>query len=122
MRRSTARMRGAPRGATSRESCGDGSAHAVPATSNPAARTPRAKASALGTTQPFTSQLRFTGQREALHQVLQGLLGVRGLAELVLTQRELVQRRRDAVLVGILGRHLRVLDGGAVESRLREEA
>src|SRR5438552_7457140 len=43
--------------------------------------------------QSLTRQLGFTGERKALDEVLEGLLGLGGLAQLLLAQRQLVERR-----------------------------
>src|SRR5436309_6421722 len=71
--------------------------------------------------QSLTRQLGFTGEREALDEILEGLLGLGGLAQLLLAQRQLVERRRNLVPLGEGGLHLRVLHGRAVELGLREQ-
>src|SRR2546426_4109482 len=64
--------------------------------------------------QSLTRQLGFTGEREALDEILEGLLGLGGLAQLLLAQRQLVERRGNLVPLGVGGLHLRVLHRRAV--------
>src|SRR5213592_3097951 len=71
--------------------------------------------------QSLTRQLGFTGEREALDEILEGLLGLGGLAQLLLAQRQLVERRGNLVPLGVGGLHLRVLHRRAVELRLCEQ-
>src|SRR5436309_1123491 len=71
--------------------------------------------------QSLTRQLGFTGERKALDEVLEGLLGLGGLAQLLLAQRQLVERRGNLVPLGVGGLHLRVLHRRAVELRLCEQ-
>src|SRR5690349_7600747 len=78
--------------------------------------------SAVAAAETLAGQLRLTREREPLHQVFEGLSRLGGLLELFLAKRELVEGRGNLVALRPLGLDPRVLDGGAVELRLREEA
>src|SRR5262245_8170026 len=87
------------------------------------ATTSAPRASALARrAQSITGQLGLSGERIPFDEIVQRLLGLCRLLQLLLAQRQLVQRGRNPVPIGVLLSHQRVFGGGAVEPGLREEA
>src|SRR5438552_14058690 len=94
------------------------------ACADPSGAQTSAAASRLATAvraEALTRELRFARERESLHQALEGLAGLRGVTELVFTQRQLVEGGRGLVAVGPVLVDSRVFHRCAVEPRLGEE-
>src|SRR5688572_11204387 len=115
---------GSPSGAPSTSSDISGAAaQAAPEKAVTATKIAAARAlAALGGPEPLTRELRLSGVREALHQLLEGLARGRRLPLALPAQGELVERRRSLVAAGIERFHFGVLHLRAVEDRLGEEA